>query len=312
MAISAKAKRPRLTERKKESIAGWLFISPWIIGFIIFTLGPLLYAIVLSFYQWDFIQDPKFIGLRNFERMFGDKLFWQSLKVTVSYGLMRVPMGIIVGIGAAILLNQRVKLLGLWRVIYYLPVILPPVATTLMWMWIYNPRYGVINNFLLSVFHIQGPAWLQDQRLVLPSFMVMAVWGAMGRNMLIYLSGLQSISKELYNAADVDGAKSLAKFFYITLPMLSPVIFFNLITGMIDVFKLFSQPFIMTEGGPRNASLFFYYYMFRYISERFQVGYAAAMSLFVFILIMILTVLVFRSSSAWVYYEGELKGRKEQ
>lgn len=311
MAISAKAKRPGLTERQKESIAGWLFISPWIIGFVVFTLGPLLYAIVLSFFQWDFIQDPKFIGLRNIERMFGDKLFWQSLKVTVTYGMMRVPMGIAVGIGAAILLNQRVKLLGLWRVIYYLPVILPPVATTLMWMWIYNPRYGVINNFLLSVFHIQGPSWLQDQTLVLPSFMVMAVWGAMGRNMLIYLSGLQGISRELYDAADVDGAKSLPKFFYITLPMLSPVIFFNLITGMIAVFRLFSQPFIMTEGGPRNASLFFYYYMFRYISERFQVGYAAAMSLFVFILIMILTVLVFRSSSAWVYYEGEIRGRKK-
>ena len=307
MAISTKAKRSGLMERQKESIAGWLFISPWIIGFVVFTLGPLLYAIVLSFFQWDFIQDPRFIGLRNFERMFGDKLFWQSLKVTVTYGIMRVPMGILVGIGAAVLLNQRVKLLGLWRVLYYLPVILPPVATTLMWMWIYNPRYGVINNFLWQVFHIQGPAWLQDETLVLPSFMLMAVWGAMGRNMLIYLSGLQGISRELYDAADVDGAKPLSKFFYITLPMLSPVIFFNLITGMIDVFHLFSQPYVMTEGGPRNASLFFYYYMFRYISARFQVGYAAAMSLFVFILIMILTVLVFRSSSAWVYYEGEVK-----
>lgn len=311
MAVSTKAKRPGLTQRQKESIAGWLFVSPWVIGFLVFTLGPLLYAIVLSFFKWDFIQDPKFIGLRNFERMFGDKLFWQSLKVTVTYGIMRVPMGIIVGIGAAILLNQRVKLLGLWRVLYYLPTILPPVATTLMWMWIYNPRYGVINNFLLSVFHIQGPAWLQDETLVLPSFMLMAVWGAMGRNMLIYLSGLQGISQELYDAADVDGARVPTKFLYITLPMLSPIIFFNLITGMIDVFKLFSQPYIMTEGGPRNASLFFYYYMFRYISERFQVGYAAAMSLFVFILIMILTVLIFRSSSAWVYYEGEIRGRKK-
>jgi len=302
---------PRLNQRQKDNLAGWLFVSPWVIGFLIFVFGPMIFNGVLSLCRWDMVGELRFVGLKNFQRLLvRDKLFWQSLKVTTLYGLMRVPMGIIVGLGTAVLLNQRVKLVGLWRAMYYLPAILPPVAVSLMWMWIYNPRYGVLNRFLWQVFHIHGPAWLQEEHLVLPSFMVMAVWAAMGRNMLVYLSGLQGISRELYDAADVDGTGPWRKFISITIPMLTPIIFFNLITGMIDTFKLFSQAYVMTEGGPRNASLFFYYYMFQHAFERFQMGYAAAMSLVVFVLIMILTLLVFRSSSAWVYYEGELSGER--
>lgn len=301
-------KKRLLTMWQRENLAGWGFVAPWVIGFVIFVLGPMIFNIGLSFYRWDLVGSPRFIGIRNFERLWADDLFWKSIGVTVKYGLMRVPMGVVVGLATAMLLNQRVKFLGLWRVLYYMPVVLPPVAITLMWMWIYNPRYGVINTFLWNTFHVQGPAWLQNENLVLPSFMAMAIWAAMGRNMLVYLSGLQSISRELYDAADVDGAGPLRKFFAITIPMLTPVIFFNLITGMIDTFKIFTQAYVMTQGGPRNASLFFYYYMFQYAFERFQMGYAAAMALVVFILIMLLTILVFRSSSAWVYYEGELVG----
>ncbi|MBV7337860.1 sugar ABC transporter permease [Chloroflexi bacterium TSY] len=297
---------PRLNMYQKESLAGYLCVSIWVIGFLIFSLGPMIATAVLSFHRWDLIGTPRFIGIDNYAKLFQDDLFGQSLKVTVLYGLGRVPLGIAAGLLTALLLNQRVKLLGMWRVLYYMPVVLPPVAISLLWMWIYNPRYGILNGFLWNAFGIQGPAWLESTTWVLPSLMIMAVWSAMGRNMLIYLSGLQSISQDLYDAANVDGAGAWRKFLAITIPMLSPVIFFNLITGMIDTFKLFTQAYVMTNGGPRNASLFFYYYLFQNAFQRFKMGYASTMAVVVTILIMVLTILVFRTSKAWVYYEGEL------
>jgi len=283
----------RLNMYQKESLAGMLCVSIWVIGFLIFSFGPMIATFVLSFYKWDLIGTPRFIGADNYTKLFSDELFGQSLKVTVLYGLGRVPLGIAAGLLTAMLLNQKVKLLG-------------PVAISLLWMWIYNPRYGVLNGVLWDYFGIQGPAWLASTTWVLPSLMLMAVWSAMGRNMLIYLSGLQSVSQELYDAANVDGAGAWRKFLSITIPMLSPVIFFNLITGMIDTFKLFTQAYVMTGGGPRNGSLFFYYYLFQNAFERFKMGYASSMAVIVMILILILTLIVFRTSKAWVYYEGEL------
>lgn len=297
---------PTLNMYQQESLAGYLCVSIWIIGFLIFSLGPMLATVVLSFYRWDLIGSPRFINVENYAKLFSDDLFWQSIKVTVLYGLGRVPLGIAAGLLTAMLLNQKVKLLGFWRILYYMPVVLPPVAISLLWMWIYNPRYGVLNGILWNVFGIQGPAWLQSTTWVLPSLMLMAVWAALGRNMLIYLSGLQSISQDLYDASDVDGAGAWRRFFTITIPMLSPVIFFNLITGMIDTFQLFTQAYVMTEGGPRNASLFFSYYLFQNAFQRFNMGYASSMAVVVTLLIILLTLLVFRSSKAWVYYDGEL------
>lgn len=297
---------PRLNMYQQESLAGYLCVSIWVIGFLIFSLGPMLATIVLSFYKWDLIGSPRFINVDNYTKLFNDELFWQSIKVTVVYGLGRVPLGIIAGLLTAMLLNQKVKLLGMWRIIYYMPVVLPPVAISLLWMWIYNPRYGVLNGILWNFFGIQGPAWLQSTTWVLPSLMLMAVWAALGRNMLIYLSGLQSIAQDLYDAANVDGAGIWRKFMSITIPMLSPIIFFNLITGMIDTFQLFTQAYVMTEGGPRNASLFFSYYLFQHGFQRFNMGYASSMAVVVTILIILLTLLVFRSSKVWVYYDGEL------
>lgn len=300
--------RFQLNAFQREAITGYLFILPWIVGFLVFMAGPMIALIWLSFNRWDLLGSPRWVGFRNFERVFQDPLFRQSLKVTIGYGLGRVPLGIIVALGTALVLNQRVKLLGFWRVVYYMPVVLPSVAIALMWMWIYNPRYGVINTFLYKTFGIQGPRWLEDPMLVLPSLMVMAVWAAAGRNMIIYLSGLQGISQELYDAASVDGANSWVRFWKITLPLLTPIIFFHLVTGMIDTFKLFTQAYVMTQGGPRNASLFFNYYLYQKAFQQYQMGYAAAMSLVVFVIIMAMTLLIFRSSKAWVYYESEVKG----
>jgi multiple sugar transport system permease protein len=299
---------PRLSGAQREALAGYLFISPWIVGFLIFVVGPLIGLFWLSFQRWDLIGDPHFVGWRNYERLFDDRLFRKSLEVTVLYGLGRVPLGIIVALGTALLLNQNIRFLGMWRTIYYMPVVLPPVAVSLVWMWIYNPRYGVLNGFISQVFGVEGPRWLDDPVLVLPSLMVMAVWVAAGRNMIIYLSGLQGISRDLYDAAAIDGAGTWPRFWRITLPLLTPVIFFNLVTGMIDTFKLFTQAYVMTEGGPRNQSLFFTYYLWQKAFQQFQMGYAAAMAVVIFFLIIVLTLLIFRSSKAWVFYEGEVKG----
>lgn len=295
--------------RSREALNGYIFVSPWVLGFLIFVIGPMIGLIWLSFQRWDLIGDPRSVGWRNYERLFSDRLFLKSMEVTIVYGLGRVPLGIFVALGTALLLNnRRIKFIGIWRTIYYMPVVLPPVAISLVWMWIYNPRYGILNTMIQQFLGIPGPRWLDDAALVLPSLMVMAVWAAAGRNMIIYLSGLQGISNELYEASAIDGAGYWRQFFRITLPLLTPVIFFNLITGMIDTFKLFTQAYVMTEGGPRNQSLFFTYYLFQKGFQQYQMGYASAMAVVVFIIIMVLTLLVFRWSKAWVFYEGELTG----
>ena len=300
-----------MSSRAREALNGYLFISPWVLGFLIFVIGPMIGLIWLSFQRWDLIGDPRAVGWRNYERLFSDRLFLKSMEVTIVYGLGRVPLGIFVALGTALLLNnRRIKFIGIWRTIYYMPVVLPPVAISLVWMWIYNPRYGILNTMIQQFLGIPGPRWLDDAALVLPSLMVMAVWAAAGRNMIIYLSGLQGISNELYEASAIDGAGYWRQFFRITLPLLTPVIFFNLITGMIDTFKLFTQAYVMTEGGPRNQSLFFTYYLFQKGFMQYQMGYASAMAVVVFIIIMALTLLVFRWSKAWVFYEGELTGDK--
>ena len=298
-----------LSARRREALTGYLFTSPWLLGFLIFVVGPMIGLIWLSFHRWDLIGDPRHVGFRNYERLFSDRLFIKSLEVTIVYGLGRVPLGIFVALGTALLLNnRRIKFIGIWRTIYYMPVVLPPVAISLVWMWIYNPRYGILNSTIQQVLGVPGPRWLDDPYLVLPSLMVMAVWVAVGRNMIIYLSGLQGISGELYEASAIDGAGYWRQFWRITLPLLTPVIFFNLITGMIDTFKLFTQAYVMTEGGPRNASLFFTYYLYQKGFMQYQMGYASAMALVVFFIIMALTLLIFRWSKAWVFYEGELTG----
>lgn len=298
------APKPRIS---RETLVAWVFISPWVIGFVVFLLGPLIASLVLSFYRWDLIGSPRFIGLENYRELFGDRLFKQALKVTSSYAVMRVPLGIASGLAVALLLNMNVKFQGFWRIVYYMPVVLPPVAVSLLWTWIYNPQYGIANG-LLSEIGIEGPAWLQSTTWVLPSLMLMAVWGAMGKDMLIYLSGLQSVSPDLYGAATMDGAGAWNKFRHVTLPMLTPIIFFNLVTGLIDTFQLFTQAYVMTQGGPRNSSLFVYFYLFQNAFERFRMGYASAMGVTITVLILVLTLLVLKSSSVWVYYEGEVAG----
>ena len=294
--------------RRGEAIAGILMASPWILGFIIFVAGPMIVSLYLSFTRWDLFTAPKWIGLDNYVNLLTDDAsFIQSLKVTTIYAFVSVPLQVGLGLVLATLLNQKIRFLGLFRTIYYLPSVIGGIAVAVMFRWIFGTQFGLINA-MLSSFGIEGPSWLGDPNLVLVSFIMMSTWGA-GASMLIYLGALQGIPSELYEAADVDGAGTMAKFFRITVPMMTPVIFFNMVMGIIAGLQEFVIPFIMTGGGPADSSLFLVLYLYRNAFVFFKMGYASALAWLLFIYILVLTVLILRSSSAWVYYEGSLKGR---
>ncbi|MCE2489133.1 MAG: sugar ABC transporter permease [Anaerolineae bacterium] len=300
--------RLSLSSRQSEALTGILMASPWILGFIIFIAGPMLISLYLSFTRWDLFTEPRWIGLRNFEQLFlRDAKFLLSLKVTTIYAFVSVPLQVSLGLVLANLLNHKIRLLGFFRTVYYLPSVIGGIAVAVMFRWIFGTQFGLINS-MLATLGIQGPSWLGDPDLVLVSFILMSMWGA-GASMLIYLGALQGIPSELYEAADVDGAGNLARFLRITVPMMTPVIFFNMIMGIITALQEFVLPFIMTRGGPANSSTFLVLYLYRNAFELFKMGYASAIAWIIFIYIMVLTVFIIRSSSMWVYYEGSLKGR---
>lgn len=296
------------TFRRGEAIAGLLMASPWILGFIIFIVGPMVVSLYLSFTRWDLFTAPKWVGLDNYTTLLlDDTSFRQSLLVTTIYAFVGVPLQVGLGLVLATLLNQKIRFLGFFRTVYYLPSVIGGIAVAVMFRWIFGSQFGLINGFLSSI-GIQGPSWLGDPNWVLISFILMSLWGA-GSAMLIYLGALQGIPTELYEAADVDGAGSFVKFLRITVPMMTPVIFFNMVMGIIAGLQEFVIPFIMTGGGPADSSLFLVLYLYRNAFEFFKMGYASALAWLLFLYILVLTGLILRSSNMWVYYEGSLKGR---
>jgi len=300
--------RPFLSQRQQEALAGWLFASPWMLGFLLFIAGPMVASVVLSLMRWDLLTPAKFVGLRNYRKLLtDDPLVFQSLKVSSIYAFASVPLNITLALFLAVLLNQKIRLMSLYRSIYYLPSVVGGIAVAVMWRTILGTRFGLINGMLRSI-GVAGPSWLGDADWVLVSFVLMSLWGA-GGSMLIYLGGLQGIPSALYEAAEVDGAGSWRRFIHITIPMMTPVIFFNAVMGIIGALQVFVGPFIMTGGGPHNSSLFLVLYLYRNAFQYFQMGYASALAWTLFIYIMILSALVVRSSGAWVHYEGSLKGR---
>ncbi|MCL4541239.1 MAG: sugar ABC transporter permease [Chloroflexi bacterium] len=299
--------RSRLREHQREAIAGYLFILPAVLGLLFFTAGPMLASLYLSFTKYDLVHVP-WVGLFNYQYMLRDPFFWQSLRVTVTYTVLAVPLGLVAGLAVAMLLNQKIKALSVYRTIYYLPSLVGGVAVSLLWMWIFNPQFGVL-NWLLSLVGIKGPQWIFSQHWVIPSFVLMSLWGV-GGGMIIYLAGLQGIPSDLYDAAAIDGAGAARTFRSVTLPMLTPVLFFNLVIGIIGSFQIFTQAFVMTSGGPNNASLFYVLYLYQNAFQYFYMGYASALAWILFLIVVVLTALVFRSSPMWVFYEGELRGRK--
>ncbi|GIO58560.1 carbohydrate ABC transporter permease [Paenibacillus cellulositrophicus] len=286
--------------------AGYLFILPWFLGLLLFTLGPMLFSFVLSFSKWDIITgigSIEFVGLDNFKAIFHDELFYQSLKVTFIFALVSVPLYQIVSLLIALLLNMRTRGMKLFRLIYFMPSVIPAVAVSMMWIMIFNPEYGILNR-ALGWFGIQGPAWLQDPSYALGALIVMGIWGV-GNTIIIYLSGLQGVPEELHEAAQLDGAGSIRRFFSVTMPMISPTIFFNLIMGIIGGFQYFTQAFVMTNGGPLNSTLFYNLYLYNKAFVNYEMGYASALSWILFAIILFFTLIVIRSSSMWVYYNGD-------
>ncbi|MBX6772737.1 MAG: sugar ABC transporter permease [Chloroflexi bacterium] len=294
-------------DRTQEVLAGYLFVGPAILGFLIFALGPLAASLYLGFTDYD-LGEIHFIGLRNYTTMLSeDPLFWQSLKVTFIYTIFSVPLGLAAGFLVALLLNQRVRLLSVFRTIYYLPALVGGVAASMVWLWLFSRDFGLV-NFFLSLVGIRGPSWLGSPTWVMPAFIIMSLWGV-GGPMLIYLAGLQGIPSELYDAAKVDGAGPFGRLWHVTIPMMTPVIFFNLVMGIIGTFQVFTQAYVMTSGGPDNATLFYVLYLYQNGWQYFKMGYASALAWVLFLIILAFTALVFRSSPVWVYYEGEIRGR---
>ena len=284
------------TTRRNEAVLGWVLVLPFVLGFLVFTAGPMLISLYLSVTEWNLLSPPNFIGLQHYQTMlFDDKLVWQSLRVTLYFALGSLPLQIFLGLGVAMMLNASVKGLSFFRTIYYLPAILSGVAVAMLWRWIFSPDFGLLNAGL-ALFNLEGPNWLMSRRWVIPSFILMSLWGV-GGSMVIYLASLQGIPSALYEAAIIDGANWWQKTRSITLPIMSPVILFQLIIGIIQSFRFFEGAYIMTDGGPANASLFFMLYLYRQAFQFFHMGYASALAWLIFVIVLLLTLVVLRSSN---------------
>jgi multiple sugar transport system permease protein len=291
--------------KKRESILGYLYISPWIIGFLIFTAGPMMASIYFSFCDYQLLIPPKWVGISNYIRIFfNDQLFLKSLWNTFYYTVGSITLGVLGSLFLAVLLNQRVRGETIFRSMFYLPTLTPAVAMAILWGWLFNTEFGLINR-TLSKIGIQGPAWLYSTEWVIPAFIIMSLWGIGGSRMIILLAGLQGIPQELYDAAEVDGVNWWTRLRYITLPLLSPSIFFVIVTGIIGSFQIFTASYIMTGGGPANASLFYVLYLYRNAFEYFKMGYASALAWILFIIIITLTLFQFKLAGKWVYYGGQ-------
>ena len=288
---------------RKEFYAGYGFASPWFIGFLVFGGGPIVFSLFMSFCEYDVLSPPKFVGLRNYLTMFTqDKLFYKSLWNTV-FMAFGIPLGMMVSLGIAMLLNYEIKGMAVYRTFFYLPAIMPAVAASILWIWIFNPHEGILNALLAKV-GIPGPAWLQNQYWSKPALILMGLWGA-GAGMIVWLAGLKGIPKHLYEAAEIDGAGRWRKFWNITVPMLSPYILFNLIMGLIGTFQIFTQAYIMTQGGPVDSTLFYAYNLFNNAFRYMKMGYASSLAWVLFGIILVLTVIQLRISRYWVHYESE-------
>ena len=307
MASTGKAERSsrrrpgRLVRR--ETLTFYLCISPWLIGFLVFVAGPMLASLWVSFNRWDLLSPARFVGMSNYQKIFTrDSLFWQSLRVTAIYTTVYVPVELVGGLLLALLMNQRIRFRSVFRTIYYLPSVLPGVAFVVLWMWMLHPDVGLVNTWL-STIGIAGPRWLADPQWALPALLMMSLWG-LGRSMVIYLASLQGIPRHLYEAASIDGAGRWQSFWRVTLPMLTPTIFFSLVLSVISTFQTFTSAFVATDGGPLDSTLFYVLYLFRQAFQYFNMGYASALAWILFVIVLVLTLLIVRSSDRWVFYEG--------
>jgi multiple sugar transport system permease protein len=302
---------PEVVQKRRSAfsrhLTAYLFISPWILGFLFFTLGPLLFSLTMSFHDWPVVGERTFIGFDNYRTMlFDDPQFWESLWITVKFAAIYVPFNIVMSFLVALMLHHANFASGFFRTAFYLPSVISGVALVTIWSWIYSREYGLL-NFMLSLVGVDGPNWLGEPGLAIVAIIIASLWG-FGGTMLILLTGLKAIPKELYEAATVSGVPGWAQMLFITLPMLGPMLLFTFITSIIAAFQQLTIALLMTKGGPLGSTYFFAMYIYDNAFKYFDMGYAAAGSWVMFLIVLVLSLLVMRWSSAWVYYEGEVKG----
>jgi multiple sugar transport system permease protein len=289
---------------RSEALWSYVLISPWLLGFLIWILYPTLASVYYSLTKYGLLKPPTWVGTDNFVTLVHDPLFWQSLRVTTLFAVSYVPLALSFALLLALLLNQHISGLPLFRAAFYLPSVVSGVSISMLWMWGFS-NYGFVNGFL-RLFGIHLNSWWTNDRLALPAMVIYSVW-LVGGTMIVFLAGLQAVPRHLYEAAEIDGANGLMRFRYVTLPMLSATMFFNLVMGLIAAFQTFTGGFVITKGGPNNATLFYNLYLYNNAFTKLWMGYASAQAWILFAIILALTLVVFRSSAMWVYYEGEVR-----
>ena len=304
-AYGARRKGPRAD----KTIAFWLFVSPWLIGFFLFTVGPMVSSLYVSLTSWDLITPPKFVGLSNYTEAFQDPRVGQALKVTLLYAVISVPLQAVLAFLVALLLNTELPGMRFFRTVWYLPSLVSGVAQMVLFLWVFNPQYGLANDVLGKV-GIDGPGWFNDPSWALPTVILMSLW-TVGGAMVIYLAGLKDVPTNLYEAAALDGAGPVRIFWHVTLPQMSPIILFNALTGIIGALQIFTQGFV-AKGGPKDSLLFFVYYLYDNAFQNFRMGYASALAWILFVVILVLTLVTARGSAFAVYYESDLSGRRKR
>lgn len=299
----------RVTLSQKEAILGWAYITPWVAGFLIFTAGPIVVSAYLSLTDYQILVPPKFVGLANYARALGgaDEVFWKAVYNTVYFAVLFVPLSIAGSLAAALLLNVRIRGQALFRTMFFIPSITPEIAAVFLWIWILSPEFGPLNNILYAI-GIEGPGWLGSPVWSKPALILMSLWGAVGGStMIIFLAGLQGIPAELYEASEIDGATTWQEFLNITVPMLSPAVFFNLVVGMIGALRVFTAAFVATNGGPMYTTMFYMLYLFNNAFRFLYMGYASALAWLFMVLVLVLVVTQVWIGRRWVYYEGEVQ-----
>lgn len=291
-----------------EAVQFYLFIAPWLLGFLGLTAGPMLYSLFLSFADYDLFHAPRWVGLQNFQYLFFSphplSILWKSLEVTAYYTFLSVPLSMVGSLALALALNGKIRGVPLYRTLFYLPSLTPAVASALLWVWIFNSKYGLANALLRNL-GLPGPRWLTDAYMVIPAFVLMGLWGLGGNTMIIFLAGLQGVPSHLYDAAEIDGASSWQRFRAVTLPQISPTIFFNMILGIIGSFQVFNSAQLMTGGGPQYSTYFLVFYIYQEAFKSLHMGRGSALAWILFIILLFFTLLQFGLSRRWVYYEGE-------
>lgn len=286
---------------KKEARDGYLFILPWFLGFVLFMLIPMITSLVISFHYWDIISDMRWAGLNNYINLFEDSDLPNAIKNTFVYTIVSVPLTTVFGLLIAMLMNSKIRCIGFFRTVFYLPSVLPSVAVAIVWVWLLNGEYGLINS-LLRIFGIDGPMWLDDPHWAMAGIMLRVCWGV-GGSMIMFLAALQNVPPSYYEAAEIDGAGPFRKFFSITLPMITPTIFYFVVTGFIDAMQEYVTIKMMTDGGPVGATTTFVLELYETAFEQYNMGYASAMAWVMFLVVLVLTIVLFKTSG-WVYYES--------